>query len=159
MGDDSQTALRTCHFDLCIKPSNPLPTFHSTLCLTIPGPTECAKRLNSPGQRPIGVWKHLDAIHISRFLVPFVSLFWDPPAPNRDLSRDTHSQIFGFLALEASIFLDFGQSFFGPRFFNGFLHRFGMDFDSILASFFNPPHPAGVASVSDYDKSASTSCF
>ena len=42
----SQIALRTCHFELCIRPSNPLP-IHSTLCLTIPGPAECAKRLNN----------------------------------------------------------------------------------------------------------------
>ena len=41
----SQIALRTCHFELCIRPSNPLPTA-STLCGTIPGPAECAKRLN-----------------------------------------------------------------------------------------------------------------
>ena len=39
----SQIALRTCHFELGIRPSNPLP-IHSTLCLTIPGPAECAKR-------------------------------------------------------------------------------------------------------------------
>ena len=42
----SQIALRTCHIELCIRPSNPLPTA-STLCLTIPGPAECAKRLNN----------------------------------------------------------------------------------------------------------------
>ena len=41
----SQIALRTCHFELCIRPSNPLPTA-STLCGTLPGPAECAKRLN-----------------------------------------------------------------------------------------------------------------
>ena len=39
----SQIALRTCHFELCIRPSAPLPTA-STLCGTIPGPAECAKR-------------------------------------------------------------------------------------------------------------------
>ena len=39
----SQIALSTCHFELCIRPSNPLPTA-STLCGTIPGPAECAKR-------------------------------------------------------------------------------------------------------------------
>ena len=43
----SQIALRTCHFELCIRPSNPLPTT-STLCGPIPGPAECAKRLNPP---------------------------------------------------------------------------------------------------------------
>ena len=42
----SQIALRTSHFELCIRPSIPLP-IHSTLCLTIPGPAECAKRLNN----------------------------------------------------------------------------------------------------------------
>ena len=42
----SQIALRTCHFELCIRPSIQLP-IHSTLCLTIPGPAECAKRLNN----------------------------------------------------------------------------------------------------------------
>ena len=48
----SQIALRTCHFELCIRPSIPLP-IHSTLCLTIPGPAECAKRLN-PATEPSG---------------------------------------------------------------------------------------------------------
>ena len=48
----SQIALRTCHFELCIRPSNPLPTA-STLCVTIPGPAECAKRLN-PATEPSG---------------------------------------------------------------------------------------------------------
>ena len=42
----SQIALRTSHCELCIRPSIPLP-IHSTLCLTIPGPAECAKRLNN----------------------------------------------------------------------------------------------------------------
>ena len=37
--------LRTWHYELCIKASIPLP-INSTLCLTIPGPAECAKRLN-----------------------------------------------------------------------------------------------------------------
>ena len=41
----SQVALRPCHFELCIRSSTPLP-IRSTLCLTIPGPAECAKRLN-----------------------------------------------------------------------------------------------------------------
>ena len=40
---NSRIALRTCHFELCIRPSNPLPTA-STLCGTLPGPAECAKR-------------------------------------------------------------------------------------------------------------------
>ena len=39
----SQIALRTCHFELCIRPSNPLPTV-SALSVTVPGPAECAKR-------------------------------------------------------------------------------------------------------------------
>ena len=38
-----QIALRTCHFELCIRPSTPLPTT-TTLCGPIPGPAECAKR-------------------------------------------------------------------------------------------------------------------
>ena len=42
----SQIALRTSHFELRIRPSTPLPTA-STLCGTIPGPAECAKRLNN----------------------------------------------------------------------------------------------------------------
>merc|ERR1712078_891477 len=42
----SEIALRTCRFELCIRPSNPLPTA-STLCGTLPGPAECAKRLNN----------------------------------------------------------------------------------------------------------------
>ena len=42
----SQVALRTCHLELCIRPSDPSP-IHSTLCLTIPGPKGCAKRLNN----------------------------------------------------------------------------------------------------------------
>ena len=46
----SQVALRPCHFELCIRPSTPLP-IRSTLCLTIPGPAECAKRLN-PATEP-----------------------------------------------------------------------------------------------------------
>ena len=37
--------LRTWHYELCIKASIPLP-INSSLCLTIPGPAECAKRLN-----------------------------------------------------------------------------------------------------------------
>ena len=37
--------LRTWNYELCIKASTPLP-INSTLCLTIPGPAECAKRLN-----------------------------------------------------------------------------------------------------------------
>ena len=41
----SQIALRTCPFDLCIRPSTSPPTA-STLCGSIPGPAECAKRLN-----------------------------------------------------------------------------------------------------------------
>ena len=45
----SQVALRTCHFELCVRPSNPLPTA-STLCVTIPCPAECAKRLNKTDQ-------------------------------------------------------------------------------------------------------------
>ena len=47
-----QVALRTGHFELCNRPSNPLPTA-STLCGTIPGPAECAKRLN-PATEPSG---------------------------------------------------------------------------------------------------------
>merc|ERR1712216_11122 len=47
----SQIALRTCHFELRIRPSIPLP-IHSTLCLTIPGPAECAKRLNNISAEP-----------------------------------------------------------------------------------------------------------
>ena len=43
----SQIALRTCPFDLCIRPSTSPPTA-ATLCGTIPGPAECAKRLNPP---------------------------------------------------------------------------------------------------------------
>ena len=39
----SQIALRTCHFELSIRPSTPLPTV-STLCGTLPGPATCAKR-------------------------------------------------------------------------------------------------------------------
>ena len=49
----SQIALRTSHFELCIRPSLPLP-IHSTLCLTIPGPAECAKRLNNNNDRRLG---------------------------------------------------------------------------------------------------------
>ena len=41
----SQIALRTCPFDLCIRPSTSPPTA-STLCGSLPGPAECAKRLN-----------------------------------------------------------------------------------------------------------------
>ena len=47
----SQIALRTCPFDLCIRPSTSPPTA-STLCGTIPGPAECAKRLNNYALRP-----------------------------------------------------------------------------------------------------------
>ena len=43
----SQIALRTCPFDLCIRPSTSPPTA-STLCGSLPGPAECAKRLNNP---------------------------------------------------------------------------------------------------------------
>ena len=39
----SHIALRTCLFELRMRPSDPLPTA-STLCGTIPGPAECAKR-------------------------------------------------------------------------------------------------------------------
>ena len=42
----SQIALRTCPFDLCISPSTSHPTA-STLCGSLPGPAECAKRLNN----------------------------------------------------------------------------------------------------------------
>ena len=42
----SQIALRTCPFDLCIRPSTSHPTA-STLCGSLPGPAECAKRLNN----------------------------------------------------------------------------------------------------------------
>ena len=48
-----QIALRTCHFDLCIRPSTSPPTA-STLCGTIPGPAECAKRLH-PATEPSGL--------------------------------------------------------------------------------------------------------
>ena len=41
-----QAALRSCHLELRIRQSIHLP-IHSTLCLTIPGPAECAKRLNN----------------------------------------------------------------------------------------------------------------
>ena len=39
----SQIALRTCPFDLGIRPSTSPPTA-STLCGSLPGPAECAKR-------------------------------------------------------------------------------------------------------------------
>ena len=39
----SQNALRTCHSEVCIRPANP-PPIHSPPCLTMPGPTACAKR-------------------------------------------------------------------------------------------------------------------
>ena len=39
----SQSALRTSHFELCIRPSTPLPTA-STLCGTILGPNYCLLR-------------------------------------------------------------------------------------------------------------------
>ena len=39
----SQTAIRTCHCELRIRPSIPLP-IHSTLCLTILGPNYCFLR-------------------------------------------------------------------------------------------------------------------
>ena len=48
----SQIALRTCPFDLCIRPSTSPPTA-STLCGSLPGPAECAKRLN-PATEPSG---------------------------------------------------------------------------------------------------------
>ena len=41
----SQIALRTCPFDLSIRPSTSHPTA-STLCGSLPGLAECAKRLN-----------------------------------------------------------------------------------------------------------------
>ena len=49
----SQVALRTGDFELCNRPSNPLSTT-STLCGTIHGPAECAKRLN-PATEPSGL--------------------------------------------------------------------------------------------------------
>ena len=48
----SQVALRTGAFELCNRPSNPLSTT-STLCGTIPGPAECAKRLNNDSSNNI----------------------------------------------------------------------------------------------------------
>ena len=42
----SQIPLRDCHFDLCIRPSTARQTA-STLCGSLPGPAECAKRLNN----------------------------------------------------------------------------------------------------------------
>ena len=45
-----QLPLRTCPFALRIRPSIPLP-IHSTLCLTIPGPAECAKRLQHKSKK------------------------------------------------------------------------------------------------------------
>ena len=44
----SQIAPRTCPFDLRIRPSTSPPTA-STLCGSLPGPAECAKRLNNMG--------------------------------------------------------------------------------------------------------------
>ena len=49
----SQIALRTCPFDIGIRPSTSPPTA-STLCGTIPGPAECAKRLSNPATEPSG---------------------------------------------------------------------------------------------------------
>ena len=43
----SQIALRTCPCDLRIRPSTSPPTA-ATLCGSLPGPAECAKRLNPP---------------------------------------------------------------------------------------------------------------
>ena len=52
-----QIALRTCPFDLCIRPSTSPPTA-STLCGSIPGPAECAKRLNIITPAPRIFWTH-----------------------------------------------------------------------------------------------------
>ena len=80
---------------------------------------------NSLGQRPIGVWDHLSPI--LDLSIPRAGA----PGPKSRGSRDTRSDIFDPWALQASIFLDFGPSFFQPRFLDGFF----IDFGRILASF------------------------
>ena len=48
-----------------------------------------------------------------------------PPGPETRHSLDTRSDLFDPWALQASIFLDFGPSFFQPRFLDGFFIDFG----------------------------------
>merc|ERR1712078_264426 len=76
----SQIALRSCHLELRIRPSTPLP-IHSTLCHTIPGPAECAKRLN-PATEPCEVWGRV----WWRWLAPYKTL---PPINEVDIPLPT----------------------------------------------------------------------
>ena len=55
------------------------------------------------------------------------------PGPETRGPQDSRSDIFDPWALQASIFLDFGPSFFRPRFFDGFF----IDFGWILAPFWH----------------------
>ena len=73
---------------------------------------------NSPGQRPTGVWDHLNTI-LDRS-IPRAG----GPGPESRGPRDPRSDIFDPWAPQASIFMDFGPSFFGPRFLDGFLMVF-----------------------------------